>query len=96
MKVVFHPEVESDVSSILDFLLAERPEAIGPLQRHIEEAIGRLAVWPQLAPVVPELGTVRALSLSRFPYRIFYRVRRDAIEILHIRHTAREAWEGGR
>jgi hypothetical protein len=52
--------------------------------------------WPQLAPTAPELEGVRALGLTHFPYRIFYRVRGDAVEILHIRHTARAAWAGGR
>jgi plasmid stabilization system protein ParE len=30
----------------------------------------------------------------RYPYKIFYRLRDDAVEILHIRHTARRAWAG--
>jgi plasmid stabilization system protein ParE len=29
----------------------------------------------------------------RYPYKIFYRLRGDAVEILHIRHTARRPWD---
>jgi hypothetical protein len=39
---------------------------------------------------------IRVVALTRHPYRIFYRVARDAIQILHIRHTSRAPWEGGR
>jgi len=37
---------------------------------------------------------VRAVLVLRYPYKIFYRVRRDVIEILYIRHTARRPWAG--
>lgn len=46
----------------------------------------------------PEMGTltrrhrVRALALPRYPYRIFYRLNFDEIEVLHIRHTSRRPW----
>ena len=30
--------------------------------------------------------------VARYPYKIFYRVRGDAIEIAHIRHTSRRPW----
>jgi len=30
------------------------------------------------------------LSLVRYPYLIFYRVKADEIEVLHIRHGARQ------
>ncbi len=33
-------------------------------------------------------------SIVRYPYKIFYRVRADIVEILHIRHTSRRAWAG--
>ena len=97
MKVVFHPAVESDLDSILDWLAADRPTVIEPLQRQVDEAIARVAVWPKLAPIVAGLGSdIRAFALARYPYRIFYRLKADTIEILHIRHTSRAPWKGGR
>jgi hypothetical protein len=35
---------------------------------------------------------VRTVPLIRFPFRIFYLVRGDTIEILHIHHSSREPW----
>jgi toxin ParE1/3/4 len=36
---------------------------------------------------------VRVKFLIRYLYKIFYRVRRDVVEILHIRHAARRPWK---
>ena len=30
--------------------------------------------------------------VRRYPYKIFYRVREDAVEIVHIRHASRRPW----
>jgi plasmid stabilization system protein ParE len=59
---------------------------------------------PSLASPSAETGTdtvelgddVRAIALAHYPYRIFYRIGPNAVEILHVRHTSRSPWEGGR
>ncbi|MBN9021697.1 MAG: hypothetical protein J0H08_06320 [Rhizobiales bacterium] len=33
------------------------------------------------------------LFLGRYPYRIFYRVLGDTVQVLHVHHAAREPWE---
>jgi plasmid stabilization system protein ParE len=43
--------------------------------------------------MIPQLG-VHALYLGRYPYIVYYRVGRDEISIVHIRHAARRVWEG--
>jgi toxin ParE1/3/4 len=37
---------------------------------------------------------VRVKFLVRYPYKMFYRVRGDVVEIVHIRHTSRRRWVG--
>jgi plasmid stabilization system protein ParE len=39
---------------------------------------------------------VRVKFLVRYPYKMFYRVRADGVEIVHIRHTSRRPWVGER
>ncbi|HWX61877.1 type II toxin-antitoxin system RelE/ParE family toxin [Bradyrhizobium sp.] len=46
-------------------------------------------VAPESAPRVTQRSHVRVVSVVRYPFRIFYRVRGDTIGILHIRHTSR-------
>ena len=91
-----HPLVHSDLESIFEWLNSERPGAVAPLLRQIDEAVARIAVWPRLAPTVELGNAVRVVTLAHYPYRIFYRLAPDAVEILHIRHTSRTPWEGGR
>jgi hypothetical protein len=38
-------------------------------------------------------GNVRIVPLVRYPYVIFYQVKEDRIEILHVRHTSRAPWK---
>ena len=38
-----------------------------------------------------DVADVRVLFIGRYPYKVFYRVRNDTLEIIHIRHTARRA-----
>jgi toxin ParE1/3/4 len=55
-----------------------------------------VSAWPEVAPAVKLVSDIRVVTLSRYPYRIFYRIKPDVIEILHIRHASRAPWEGGR
>jgi plasmid stabilization system protein ParE len=95
MKVVLRPLVR-DLDSIFEWLHSERPGAVEPLLRQIDETVARIAVWPRLAPIVKFENDVRVITLSHYPYRIFYRIRPDAVEILHVRHSSQAPWEGGR
>jgi plasmid stabilization system protein ParE len=92
MRVVFHPAFHDDIESLFRWLKDENPPVIAPLWRDIEEAIGRISVWPEMAPAIEKRRQMRALTLVRYPYRIFYRVKPDVVEILHIRHSSRAPW----
>lgn len=96
MRVVFHPGVEDDLESVYRWLKTENPTVIAPLSYAIGAAIGRISAWPQMAPATEKRKNVRVLTLGRYPYRIFYRVRRGVVEILHIRHSSRAPWAGDR
>jgi len=60
----------------------------------IERVVARLAVHPGIGPRVVSRPGVRTLLVQRYPYKIFYRVRGETVQILHIRHTARRPWLG--
>ena len=38
--------------------------------------------------------TLRVKIVLGFRYKIFYRIREDIIEIVHVRHTSRRPWIG--
>ena len=40
-----------------------------------------------------DVGHVRVLFIGRYPYKVFYRLSGNQLEVLHIRHTARQPGE---
>jgi plasmid stabilization system protein ParE len=89
MKVVYTYEALRDLDEILTYVGANYPTItsafIGRLQT-IERRIGR---WPESAADVEQRPGVRMVPFIRYPYKIFYRIGGDAVEILHIHHAAR-------
>jgi plasmid stabilization system protein ParE len=68
---------------------ANFPTLIDSFERRIQSIVARLSKWPESAPLTVERPGLRAASLVRYPYQIFYRVTDEAIEIIPIRHTSR-------
>jgi plasmid stabilization system protein ParE len=95
MRIDYAPRAVRDIEDIGAYYraVASLPVATAIAER-IERVIDQLALHPRSgARVIDRLG-VRAVLVRRYPYKIFYRVRGDIVEILHIRHTARRPWRG--
>jgi toxin ParE1/3/4 len=89
MRVIFTQAALKDLDNILNYLQANFPTLIDPFERRIQSIVARLSKWPESAPLTAERPGLRAASLVRYPYQIFYRVTDEAIEIIRIRHTSR-------
>ena len=92
MKCVLTDAAQADLNEIIDYTLENFPGSAASLERRIRFVISRIEAWPENARLVPEREGVRVVPVIRYPFRIFYRVLSDRIEILHIHHTAREFW----
>lgn len=94
MKIHYTPAAFSDREQILEYLSERSASGARNVAVSIRQTIEQLRDQPYSGhrTVNPE---VRVIFVTRYPYKIFYRVR-DAIEILHIRHTSRRAWKGER
>lgn len=55
----------------------------------IRQSVEMLADFPEIAPEW-DGGPTRALAVSGLPYRVHYRLRPDAVEIITIAHTSRK------
>ena len=94
MKVVFTDAAVADLHSIAAYLAANYPSVAPAVERRLRIVIARIARWPESARRVIERPDVRVVALVRYPYRVFYRVTEEAVEILHIHHASRRApWE---
>jgi toxin ParE1/3/4 len=91
MRVRYTPRARADLEEIFEYLKTRQPAAIQSVASAIERQIGWLCSFPYMAPATDEPG-VRELTLSRYPYKIYYEVVDDEVRVLHVRHTRRKPW----
>ncbi len=93
MKVVYTEEALRDLDAIADWLSVHYPTVAPAVERRIRSVVAHIARWPESSRRSAKRADVRAVSLGRYPYKIFYRVADDRLEILHIHHAARQPWD---
>jgi toxin ParE1/3/4 len=88
-QVRWTPQAADDLDAIAEFITEDSPHFAGLFVMDVLQTVERLVDFPELGRVVPEIGdkTVRELILGN--YRIIYRLRSEAVEILTIHHGAR-------
>ena len=93
MRIVYSPRAIRDLDTIAAYYRTVADSKIASaIAERIEYVVNRLGRHPHSAPRVVSRTDVRVALVLRYPYKIFYRVRADVVEILHIRHTARRPW----
>jgi toxin ParE1/3/4 len=96
MKLVYSRRALADLNAIATYYTAGASPLIAEsIGRRLESVIDRICRAPEASPRVSQRSQVRAATVVRYPFRIFYRVRNDTLEILHIRHTSRRPLETG-
>lgn len=90
MKLVYSRRAIADLNDIAAYYAESASPAIASsIGRRLEDVIDRIFRFPNAAPRVSQRSQVRVVAVVRYPFRIFYRVRKDTIDVLHIRHTSR-------
>ena len=92
MRVVWTEAALADLDDILSYTATNYPTLVDSLERRIRAVIERLGAWPKSTRTVEQRPDVRVVPLIRYPYRVFYRINDDRVEILHIHHAARDPW----
>jgi plasmid stabilization system protein ParE len=93
MRVVWTDDALRDLDEIADYVLLHYPAVAPALERRIRAVVGRIGRWPQSARRSTKRTGVRVVPLGRYPYKIFYRVTEESVEILHVHHAARQPWD---
>ena len=91
MIVRFTRRAESDLAAIVDYLAKVSPEGRHRVAASLREAIQVVSEHP-LGGLRTMRPTLFVKIVPRYPYKVFYRVRKGAIEIVHIRHASRRRW----
>jgi plasmid stabilization system protein ParE len=93
MKVRITPRARADLFEIRDCISKRSPSGARNVLRSIYSGIAFIAENPRGAATTDE-PTVRMKVVVEYPYKIFYTIGADAVDILHIRHSARRPWQG--
>ena len=93
MRVRYTPEAFADREKIFEYLREHSPSGARNVMASIREAVQLLRDHPYGGYKTND-PDVRVKFLIRYPYKIFYRLRDDVVEIAHIRHTSRRPWAG--
>jgi toxin ParE1/3/4 len=89
MKVRYTDEALRDLDEILAYIATHYPGISASFQKRLRAIERRIGEWPNSAREVEGKPGVRMVPLIRYPYRLFYRVTNDDVEILYIHHGAR-------
>ncbi len=88
MRVRYTPRAIRDLDAIRNYVAERAPEAAARVGSGIEEQIALLEAHPYAGRAAPNTN-IRSLTITRYPYIVFYRLDRYAIAIMHIRHQRR-------
>jgi toxin ParE1/3/4 len=91
MRVRYTPAAFSDRERIFAYLRERSSTGAVNVAASIRDAVAQLNDHPHSGYRTDD-PDIRVIFVVRYPYKIFYRVR-DAVEILHIRHTSRREWK---
>ncbi|OGG79586.1 hypothetical protein A3A39_02035 [Candidatus Kaiserbacteria bacterium RIFCSPLOWO2_01_FULL_54_13] len=91
MRIRYTEPALEDLEKIRAYIAANYPEYAEAVGARFRSVLLRIATWPKSAQEVAERPGVRVAPLIRYPYKIFYRIERGTIEILHIYHGAQDS-----
>jgi plasmid stabilization system protein ParE len=91
MKLRYRELALSDLDRIFHYLDQRSPAGARNVINAIHSAIDDVAHDPLGARGTSD-PTVRVKVVRRYGYKVFYSVKGDAVEILHVRHGARRTW----
>lgn len=102
MKVIWSRRALLDVEHIRDYILQDSPAYAQPFVERLLQAIRHLPQFPHSGRAMPEAEDKTLREVIYQGYRIIYRLRADAIEIVMVVHGSRslagqekKLWEEG-
>ena len=88
-RLIVRPEAEADITDAAVWYDSREPGLGLDLISEVHSAIARALKNPESFPRVRRSPTVRRVLTPRFPYRVFFIIRPDAIVIFAVLHAAR-------
>jgi toxin ParE1/3/4 len=88
-EVKWTPQATDDLEAVCLFISRDAPAIATVFAQRVFRATDRLADYPRLGRVVPELGLEFVREIQLASYRIIYRIKDEQVHLLTIHHGAR-------
>ncbi len=83
-EIVWTEPALSDLDAIADYIALDQPEAAKALVRRVFAHVEQLRRFPRSGSAIPELPGRRFRQIVEPPCRVFYRVGRGKVFVLHV------------
>jgi toxin ParE1/3/4 len=89
-RVVWTEPALQDLDAVADYIALDKPEAARRFVRRVFDAVEKLAAFPKSGRVPPEIPDLPYREISVPPCRVFYRLERQSVLIIHVTRAERE------
>ena len=86
LRVVWSKEAADDLQRIAEFIGRDSQAYAKAVVRRVLESTGRLAQFPRMGRVVPEVGDEAFRELLIHSYRVIYRIEDEVVTIGAVAH----------
>lgn len=86
MRIIWSPLAVDRASEIADYISRDKPAAAEKWVNTVFSKVEKLKSSPEIGRIVPEINDIRFRELIYGNYRIIYRIEKNQISILTIRH----------
>lgn len=95
MRVAFSKRAADDIRNAGEYTRKEFGDRVArELEERIRAVLNQIREAPESGLQLEQRPDVRVMPLGRYPYRLFYRISKASVLVLHLRHTARQDWSG--
>jgi toxin ParE1/3/4 len=88
-RIIWSPDAAADLEEICDYIAKDSEYYARAFAQGVIKAIERLLIFPESGRVVPEYGQKDIREIIFQNYRVVYRIKSGAVEIVTITHGAR-------
>jgi len=88
-QIIWTEPALNDLDRIANYIALDKPVAAKRLVIKIIAAIDKLSSFPEMGKKIPELRASRYKQLIVKPCRIFYRLQKNKVYILHVMRQER-------
>lgn len=87
--VIWSPEAVEGLENICEYIATDSPRYAEVVARRVLDAVERAAEYPLAGRIVPEVDNPDIREKITGNFRIIYRTKSEAIEVVMVRHGAR-------